>query len=124
MTERSMTEEAMRASLQDIRLPAEAAGGTLADIATAIGLAALLALVVLAALRLFGLRRRTGRAPSLSDRIASIMALPEDPRRIALLHLLKDRDPQRYAALAGQGLLYRPEGIPLAAIEDEVRRLA
>lgn len=124
MTDRSMTESAMLASLQDIRLPTEAAGGVVADIATAIGLAALLALIVLALLRLFGLRRRTVHLPSLPERIAGVMALPEEPRRIALLHLLKQEDPQRYATFAGQGTLYRPDGVPLGAIEAEVRHLA
>lgn len=117
----AMSREAMLAGLQDIRLPPDAAGGLLSDVAVGIGLAAFAALVGVALLRAFGRERTTTRPPTLSERVTAINALPEEERRVALLHLLKDEAPDRYAPL-GKGL-YRPDSIPLSQIEAEVARL-
>lgn len=122
MTDRALSEASMLASLRDIHLPAEAAGGLGADIAMTIGLAGLLALVVAGGLRLLSLRRRPGARPGLHDHLALARALPEAERRVMLLHLLRDRAPDRYAALARD--LYRPgAALPVAQLETELERL-
>ena len=69
MNEGALSRDAMLASLQDIRLPADAAGGQLAEIAVSIGLAALLAGLSLALLRLFSRHRSEPRPPSLAARL-------------------------------------------------------
>ena len=122
MTEGAISREAMLASLGDIRLPAEAAGGMIAEFAAVVGLAALAALIVVALLRGAGIKRISPGKPTIAERHARIRALPEDRRRIALLHLLKELAPDRHAALGDR--LYRPGGVPLDEIEAEVARHA
>lgn len=117
-----MSREALLNSLHDIRLPAEAAGGTVAEIAAAVGMAALLAGLALALLRVFGLQRARKAEPDLADQLAGLGALPEDARRVALLHLLKRHDPPGFSRLAEGERLYRPGGLTLDTIETEVRR--
>ncbi len=123
MTERALSEEAMLAGLRDIHLPAEAAGGPLADIAAAVALAGVAALLLSGVLRLLSHRRVREPPPDLRTELAELGSLPEEARRVALLHLLKSRAPDRFAALRGQ--LYRPESrLTVAALEGEVRKLA
>ena len=123
MSERGMSEAAMLAGLRDIRLPAEAAGGWIADIAAAVALAALAALVVGGVLRLLSRRRPKVRPLSLARRLEAAVALPEEARRTALLHLMKEHAPERFAELR-KGL-YRPgEGPDPGAMEAELRRVA
>lgn len=117
-----MSREAMLASLGDIRLPVEAAGGMLADFAAAVGLAALAAMIVVALLRGAGSKRAVNRDPTPAERHAALRTLPDEERRVALLHLLKEIAPERHAALGDR--LYRPGGVPLEAIEAEVARYA
>lgn len=120
MTDRALSETAMLAGLRDIRLPVEAAGGSLAELAAAIALAAGAALIVLQLLRLFSQRRRA--APMWPDRQAMLSGLADDARRMALLHLLKDRAPDRFAELKNR--LYAPENpLELEELETEVARL-
>ena len=123
MSDRALSEAAMLTSLRDIRLPVEAAGGMVADVAAALGLAGLAALIVAGLLRLLAQRRPRTTQTSLQDRLAALEALPEDARRVALLHLLRAQDPARYAAI--KGTLYQPGGgADLATLEAEVARLA
>lgn len=123
MSDGALSEAAMRASLIDIRLPAEAAGGIWADLAIAIGLAGLLAVVVAALFRLAGQRRPAPTAPNVQERLADIAVLPAPERRVALLHLLREQAPERYADLSPG--LYRPGGGPgLDELTAEVARLA
>lgn len=120
MTDRALSETAMLAGLRDIRLPGEAAGGGLADLAAAIVLAAGVALIVLQILRLFSQRRRA--APTARDRLAGLSILADDARRIALLHVLKDQAPNRFARLKSR--LYSPENpLELPELESEVARV-
>lgn len=113
----------MRASLIDIRLPADAAGGVWAELAVAFGLAAFLAAGVAAVLRLVGQKRATVTAPTVQEKLAEIALLPAPERRVALLHLLRHEAPERYAQLAPA--LYRPEGGPdLHDLTAEVARFA
>lgn len=122
MTESAMSETAMLAGLRDIRLPAEAVGGWPADLAAAMALAGAAALLVGWAVRLFSLAQAKARPRDLRDEISDLAALPDVDRRIALLHLLKTRAPDRFAAL--QEGLYRPEGGPdTARLQAEVERL-
>ena len=122
MTGRAMSETAMLAGLRDIRLPAESAGGWPADLAAAVALSGLAALLVAGVLRLMSLQRNTPRPTGLQEEIADLAALPEEARRIALLHLLKARAPARFAELTGG--LYLPGGGPdVAHLQAEVERL-
>ena len=122
MTDRALSENAMLASLHDIRLPTEAAGGLVADVAMTIGLAGVAALLVAAGLRLVSQRIGANGPPSLQDRLAGIQHLPEEHRRLALLHLLRQRAPERYAQIAQE--LYRPKaGVTAQAVQAELDRL-
>ncbi|MCV3274054.1 hypothetical protein [Roseobacter sinensis] len=120
MTDRALSEEAMLASLRDIQLPAEAAGGLVADLAATVGLAGLVALILAGLIRLLS---RSAQRPQRRDPLAESRALPEAERRVALLHLLRARAPERYAAIRGE--IYAPGGgVDLATLEAEVRRHA
>lgn len=122
MTERALSEDAMRASLQDIGLPAQAAGGLIADIAITMGLAAAAALIVAGGLRLFSRRLRPVGPPSLADRLSRAQGLPENRQRLVLLHLLRQHAPERYAELARD--LYRPQaGVTTQALQAELEHL-
>jgi len=117
MSERGLSETAMLASLQDIHLPTEAAGGWLADLAASIGVAALLACGIIMIARLVSTRRTVKRTLTLAEQIAAL----DGASRIALLHVLKQHAPERYAVL--QGELYRPDELDLERIEAEVARV-
>lgn len=111
MSDRALTAEAVLAGLQDIRLPAEAPGGLLAELLAALGLGLLLAFLLGAALRLFSVAWQTGqKPPSLDQKLRAAAALPEDQRRLALMHLLKAKRPEIFAELAQE--LYREGGLP------------
>lgn len=117
MTDRALSEEAMLASLHDIHLPAVAAGSAVADIAIVIGLASLATLVIVGLFRLLSLRVRV--APPVHP-LADLQNMPEAERRVALLHLLREVAPERYATI--RGAIYAPGGgVDLATLESEVR---
>ncbi|WP_187429501.1 hypothetical protein ROLI_042100 [Roseobacter fucihabitans] len=121
MSDRAMSEEAMLASLRDMRLPSEAAGGMIADLAVTFGVAGLLAVLIAAGLRLLSQRRVSAPVASLKTRIAECAELPAPERRVALLYLLRAQDPIRYAELRGE--IYHPGGgVDLATLEGEVKR--
>lgn len=94
-----LSEAAMRDSLLDIRLPPGGAVEAVADVLVSAGLAGCAALVVIGGLRLAFTRRRSGATPGVEARIAALAELPEDARRVGLLHLLKEVAPERYDAL-------------------------
>ena len=119
--EQSFSEETLLAALRDIRLPEHAAGGGLADLLASIGLALVAALLAVALARMILERRPPLRKVSLADKITRAQALPEEPRRVALLHLLKAHAPDRYQSLASD--LYAPNRLDLARLEAEVTRL-
>ena len=107
----------MRDSLLDIRLPPGGALEAVADVLVSAGLAGCAALAVVGLMRLAFTRRRGAATPGLEARIAALAELPEDARRVGLLHLLKEVAPERYEALRPK--LYRPgEKID---VEAEVR---
>jgi len=121
MTDQAMSETAMLISLRDITLPAEAAGSLAVDIAATVGLAGIFALFIAGMLRLFSMRRPAAVAP-LRGQFFAIREMPDDARRVALLHLLRQAQPERYAAI--KGALYQPEGgVDIATLEAEVARL-
>ncbi|WP_195822215.1 hypothetical protein [Roseobacter sp. MH60115] len=120
MTDRALSEEAMLASLRDIHLPAETAGGLAADIAVVIGLASLVALMLVGLARLLSLKVR---AAPVERPLAGLQDLPEADRRVVLLHVLREAAPERYAAI--RGAIYEPGGgVDLATLEAEVRARA
>ncbi len=109
MAERALTEEAMQAGLNDIRLPPGAPGGIAAELLAAAGLGIAAALILAALLRLVT-RVRVAR-PARPDPVEpEIDEGTEDARRRAALRRLKRDDPARYATLAAG--LYRPGGLP------------
>lgn len=105
MSGEAISEEVLQASLRDIRLPAEAPGGFAAELAAALALAILAALLVGGLLRLVS-RRRPRLGANLAGDIARTEALDDRQKRLALLHLLKTHAPERYATLTAS--LYRP----------------
>lgn len=121
MSDRALSEAAMRANLQDIRLPPAEPWAGFADLLLAAGLGGVLALGVGCLLRLWTRRKvRPPKPPTLQERIASLKALPPDQRRVASLHLLREVAPDRYARLRPG--LYRADS-PVDP-EAEVARLA
>lgn len=118
MADRALTEEAVLAGLQDIRLPVDAPGGILAELLVVIGLGLLLALVLGMALRTLSRpRARTPGSATLADRMARLSDLPDTERRLALLHLLKEVRPDAFKRLAAG--LYRADGLPDAAMLEK-----
>ncbi|QDC09877.1 hypothetical protein FHY55_11735 [Oceanicola sp. D3] len=107
----ALTEEAVQAGLLDIRLPSEAAGGGLAEVAAGAGIGLALALCLAALLRpMLHRRQRPARLPSFAERLAAAEALPEAEREIALLRLWREADPAGYAAR--RATLYTQDGLP------------
>ncbi len=99
--ERALGEEAMLAALHGLRLPAEAAGGALAEVLAGLGLGLVLTALLGRVLRA-GLVARRGEDSSEE--------LDGEGRQLHLLRRLKAEAPERYAALAGD--LYRAGGLP------------
>ncbi len=118
MSGTALSEQALRDSLLDIRLPAGGALDPVADLLLAGAFGALAALVVVGLARLVSRRRTRPPGASVADRVAVLRTLPDDARRIGFLHLLKDIAPDRYAELRPK--LYRPD----AGIDPEEEVLA
>lgn len=119
--EQSFSKETMLASLRDIRLPSEAAGGVLADWLVSIGLAALAALLCVLILRAVLAPTQRAKTVSLAEQLADIETLPEGAQRVALLRLLKGEAPDRYQLVSKD--LYAPGQLDLAQLRAEVARL-
>ncbi|SFD63191.1 hypothetical protein [Roseivivax sediminis] len=114
---RAITEEALHAGLRDIHLPLNAPGGLVAELFAALALGLALALILGLLLRTLTARRAGMPAEAPLD------ALPDEARRLALLRLLRERAPERYAEIAAS--LYRPGGLPEAAeLQAELDRHA
>ncbi|GAA4219674.1 hypothetical protein GGQ68_003823 [Sagittula marina] len=121
MNEQPIAEATLQAGLRDIRLPAEAVGGGLADIAAVVTIAGVLALIVVSLWRLAS-RTRSERRTGLSAAMAELPT-EDTARRTALLHLLKAHAPERFANL--RPTLYQANGAPdLQTLEAELRRHA
>ncbi len=115
MAERALTEEAMLAGLNDIRLPSSSPGGLAADLLAAAGLGIAAALLLAALLRLVT-RARMARPARADPGERELDEGTEDACRRAALRRLKRDDPARYANLAAD--LYRKGGLPpLEALE-------
>ncbi len=122
MSDRAMSEAAMLASLRDIQLPVEAAGGLIADVAATIAASGVLALLIATVFRALSFKTAPVTTDPLAARRAALAGLPEDDRRLALLHLLRAHAPERYADLRKS--LYQPSGgIDISVLEAEVNRL-
>ncbi|MGK7755767.1 MULTISPECIES: hypothetical protein [unclassified Roseovarius] len=117
MSREPLSEAAMRESLLDIRLPPGGALDAVADVLVSAGLAGCVALAVVGLMRLAFMRRRGAVTPGVEARIAALAELPEDARRVGLLHLLKEVAPERYDALRPN--LYRRDAE--IDVEAEVR---
>ncbi|WP_298936229.1 hypothetical protein [uncultured Ruegeria sp.] len=121
MNETALSEATMLASLRDIRLPPDAAGGVLAELALSAGVAGFAAFCVVAVLRLLSVQRSRDRSADSNEASPDMSEWTQARRRIALLHQLRHQDAARYAALKGD--LYRPDGGPnLHQLEEEVAR--
>ena len=114
--------ETLLAGLQDIRLPADAPGGLLAEMLVVIGMALGLALLVSLALRVV-LRRpeRTAVPLSLSMQVAALRDRPADDRVIGLLALIRTHAP---GALPGLRSRIYGTGTPVEPAELEALLLA
>jgi len=122
MSDGAMSEAAMLTSLRDIHLPVEAAGGSVADMAAVVAMAGLAALLIAALLRAVSLRRPKRAGTDMEARLSALEGLPDDARRVALLHLLKEVRPARYAELRA-GLYRAAGGVETATLEAEVAGL-
>ena len=121
MSDTKTSEETMLSALHDIRLPADAAGGLMAEIFAAIAVGACLALVAGGVLR-FLTTRRPSRNEGLREQYAAAIQLPDPERKVALLHLLTTHAPDKFAQF--RDTLYRAEGaVDLTALEAEAGRL-
>ena len=117
MSDRAISQEALLSGLRDIRPPQLAAMDMAADLAATVAMASGAALLVVLLCKALSTPRRAPAPPGPRD----ISALPDAERRVALLHLLKARAPDRYAALRAR--LYRPDGdLDIATLEAEVAR--
>lgn len=122
MTQTALSEAAMLDGLRDIRLPAGSAEAVLADVVTALGLGGVAAVAVLLILRAIAQLRPRQRPPSLQLKTQAALAMPPAARRVALLRLLRDHAPDRFAALEPQ--LYQPGAVTDDTLAAEVRALA
>ena len=119
MSEKALSEATMLASLRDIHLPAEAAGGTLAEYAVVFGIAALASAGCVAVLRFLSVKIAANKPSESPDKFSERQDWSVDRRRVALLHRLRDQNPKRYAELRGG--LYQPGGDPdLKTLLEEV----
>lgn len=113
-----MTEADLMAGLHDIRLPVMALRMQIADLAAAIGLGLLLA--ILLARLAAGLTKRPARAPSVTDRLDDLSDLPGPDRQIALVKLLAETAPDQAARLVPDA--YASGGLPAPeALERMIR---
>ncbi|MBY6047200.1 hypothetical protein [Vannielia litorea] len=107
----ALTEEAVQAGLVEIRLPADAPGGLIAELAAGAGMGLGLALCIALLLRPVLRGRERPPAPaSFAQRLAAADALPEEQREIALLTLWREADPSGYGAQRSQ--IYARGGVP------------
>ncbi|MHA6264431.1 hypothetical protein ACXYMO_14600 [Arenibacterium sp. CAU 1754] len=122
MADRALTEDAVLAGLQDIRLPADAAGGALAEGLAAVGLGICLAVLLGLILRQTAFSRtRPARSAAAGGPSPDDIPQSQDARRMALLRELKQRRPSAYDRLRAR--IYQPGGLPdIATLEAEVRR--
>lgn len=91
MAEVGINAETVLAGLQDIRLPANAPGGLLAEILVVVGFGLALALLAEALLTVvFPARQQT---PPMAVRLAALAHLSDDDRALALLHLIRAEKP-------------------------------
>ncbi|MDU9005774.1 hypothetical protein [Sedimentitalea todarodis] len=119
MADRALTREAMLNGLHDIRLPAEAPGGLIAELLAVIGVALIIAVLVGLIMRSVTLPGKKPAKQSPQDRLAALAKLPDSDRQIALLHLLKSERPDAFRKLSPQ--LYAPGGAPdIRVLEAEV----
>ncbi len=126
MAERAITAAELVAGLHDIRLPPEAPGGFIAELAAAAAIGLLIALAagfLLSLIAAPSLQKRPPRArpDTLARQIQVLRALPDDDRTIALLRLLKSCNPKAAATLEAR--LYRPGGLPsIASLESALTK--
>ena len=121
MSDGALSETALLASLRDIRLPSDAAGGILAEIAVAVGAAGLSAITLVLLLRLISRRQVRVDPPTLQDHIDALAQGTDAERRVGLLHLLRRHAPERFAKLKPD--LYRPNSaLDIQQLETEVAR--
>ncbi|MEP3330951.1 hypothetical protein [Sedimentitalea sp.] len=121
MADRALTREAMLNGLHDIRLPADAPGGLIAELLAVVGCALIAAMLLGLIMRGVTLPRRQQKEANLQDRLAALAVLPDSERHLALLHLLKSERPDKFETLSGQ--LYAPGGVPdISTLEAEVAR--
>ncbi|MCP4070881.1 MAG: hypothetical protein GY742_03965 [Hyphomicrobiales bacterium] len=121
MNKQGITEVDFLAGLHDIRLPSEAAGGLASEILAALGIGLLLAVCIGLLAPLVTKRKSKIPLPGLPDRIEALKLLPDEGRAIALLHLLKENNPEAAAGFCRN--IYSPGGIPqISILENELMK--
>lgn len=104
-----MTHDEMLTALRDIRLPDNADGGLLAECLVAVSLGLLLAFALSLVARLFTETRSDAKQPeTVGDRLTQLRNAPAQQRAVALLHLIRQNNPDAYNSLKGD--LYSPDG--------------
>ena len=122
MADRAILAEDIIAGLHDIRLPSQAAGGTIADIAAAIGLGLLLALLVGYLTSLITIQKTAPNPPSPQDQIRAFEGLTDEDRVLQLIGLIKAYDPT--APILKDTDLYAQGGLPsIAELEAHLKTL-
>lgn len=121
MADRALTEEAVLAGLQDIRLPHTAPGGFIAEVLAAGGLGLCLAFLVATLLRhTFLSRGEAWRIGSPSDPPVA-QPISGSERHLALMATLKEKRPEAFGEICAR--IYEPGGLPdMATLEAEVQR--
>lgn len=119
MAERALTEEAMLAGLHDIRLPADAPGGVVAEILAAGGLGILAALVLAAAVVALTRLKPVNSARTDTNPVDTESG-DDNARRLRLLHQLKTERPEAFAQLSSD--LYRKGGLPEIAVLERMMK--
>lgn len=114
MAEDDFSKETMLEGLHDIRLPASAPGGLIAEMAVMIGVAMVCALLVSFLLPVVFRRVKPPVAePTIADKIAAAAELPETERAIALLQLIRTQKPEAMPVTSAQ--LYTAYAFPSVA---------
>jgi len=120
MEGRVLTIDELIAAMHDIRLPADAPGGFLAEMFAAIGLGLGFALLLSWLLSQFTKKLETKVAQTVEQRVASVQNLQEDAKVTELLHILRSVDPARAKSLSAS-IYERSSPLDAAKIEQVIR---
>lgn len=120
MEGRALTIDELIAAMHDIRLPADAPGGFLAELFAAIGVGLAIALLFGWVLSKFTVRPKKQELRTIEQRVAEVKDLTEESKVTELLHILKVVDPVRATSFSAS--IYERNSLPDASsIEQAIR---